>query len=59
MVALKRKEIRFHWNTICQTAFDRLKHAFIIALVLAPFDWKNEIILKIDASDYVFAGVLF
>jgi hypothetical protein len=38
MVALTRKEIRFHWNTACQTAFDRLKHAFTTAPVLAPFD---------------------
>jgi hypothetical protein len=59
MVVLTRKEIRFHWNTACQTAFDRLKHAFTTAPVLAPFDWKKEIILKTDASDYVFAGVLF
>jgi hypothetical protein len=58
MVALTRKEIRFHWNTACQTAFDRLKHAFTTASVLAPFDWEKEIILETDASDYVFAGVL-
>jgi hypothetical protein len=58
MVALTRKEIRFCWNTVCQTTFDRLKHAFTIAPVLAPFDWKKKIILKTDASDYVFAGVL-
>jgi hypothetical protein len=58
MVALTRKEIRFHWNTACQTAFDRLKHAFTTAPVLAPFDWEKEIILETDASDYVSAGVL-
>jgi hypothetical protein len=58
MVALTRKEVRFYWNTACQTAFDRLKHAFTTASVLAPFDWKKEIILKTDASDYVSAGVL-
>jgi hypothetical protein len=38
MVALTRKEIRFRWNTACQTAFNRLKHAFTTAPVLAPFD---------------------
>jgi hypothetical protein len=38
IVALTRKEVRFHWNTACQTAFDRLKHAFTTAPVLAPFD---------------------
>jgi hypothetical protein len=38
MIVLTRKEIRFHWNTACQTAFDRLKHAFTTAPVLAPFD---------------------
>jgi hypothetical protein len=38
IVALTRKEVRFHWNTACQTAFDCLKHIFTIAPVLAPFD---------------------
>jgi hypothetical protein len=58
MVALTRKKVRFYWDTACQTAFDRLKYAFITAPVLALIDWKKKIILKTDASDYVFAKVL-
>jgi hypothetical protein len=38
MVALTKKKVRFYWDTAYQTAFDRLKHAFTIASVLAPFD---------------------
>jgi hypothetical protein len=38
IVALTRKKVRFYWNTACQTAFDRLKHAFTTAFILAPFD---------------------
>jgi hypothetical protein len=38
MIALTRREVRFHWDTACQTAFDHLKHAFTTASVLAPFD---------------------
>jgi hypothetical protein len=38
MVALTKKEVRFHWNTACQTAFNRLKYAFTTAPVLALFD---------------------
>ncbi|CAJ2512148.1 Uu.00g051630.m01.CDS01 [Anthostomella pinea] len=58
MVALTRKGMHFHWNPAFQTAFDRLKHTFTTAPVLAPFDWKKEIIIETDASDYVSAGVL-
>ncbi|CAJ2502650.1 Uu.00g100440.m01.CDS01 [Anthostomella pinea] len=58
MVALTRKGMRFDWNPACQTAFDRLKHAFTTAPVLAPFDWEKEIIIETDTSDYVSAGVL-
>jgi hypothetical protein len=25
MVVLIKKKVRFYWNTVCQTAFDRLK----------------------------------
>jgi hypothetical protein len=59
IVNLTRKEVRFLWDQTCQSAFEKLKQAFVNASVLKPFDWEKDVIVKTNASDYVFAEVLF
>jgi hypothetical protein len=58
MVALTKKGVPFVWDKSRQLAFQRLKDAFVDAPILRPFDWKKDVILETDASDYVSAGVL-
>jgi hypothetical protein len=58
MVNLTKKGVQFLWNKSCQSAFKRLKQAFVDAPILRPFDWEKDVILETDASDYVSAGVL-
>jgi hypothetical protein len=58
MVNLTKKGVQFLWNKSCQSAFERLKQAFVDAPILRPFDWEKDVILETDASDYVSAGVL-
>ena len=48
----------FQWSTECQEAFEDLKRAFTTAPVLAHYDSKLETCVKIDASDFIVAGVL-
>jgi RNase H-like domain found in reverse transcriptase len=43
----------FTWGTAAESAFQELKKKFTIALILATFDPERQIILEIDASDYV------
>jgi hypothetical protein len=58
MVNLTKKGVQFLWNKSCQSAFKRLKQAFVDAPILRPFDWEKDVIMETDASDYVSAGVL-
>ena len=46
-----KKEQPFYWGKKQQDAFHGLKKKFILAPILASFDPKKKIILKIDASD--------
>jgi hypothetical protein len=39
-------------------AFDTLKATFTSAPILACFDWEYDIIVEMDASNYISAGVL-
>jgi hypothetical protein len=41
-----------------QIAFDILKATFISAPILAHFDLDQDVIIEMDASDYVSTGVL-
>jgi transposase InsO family protein len=55
---LTRKGVPFAWSMEQQTAFDTLKATFTSAPVLARFDPDRDVIVEMDASDYISAGVL-
>ena len=48
----------FQWTPEAQTAFERLRDAFSIDMILAHFDFNKATVIEVDASDYVVAGVL-
>ncbi len=50
---LTRKDTSFVWNKVCVQAFDDLKKQVSSISVLRHFNSKWQIILKINASDYV------
>ena len=50
LVRLTRKDVKFDWNSQCQTAFETLKSALASDLVLAFPDFSKEFILQTDAS---------
>jgi hypothetical protein len=55
---LTHKGVPFAWSTEQQMAFDTLKATFTSATVLACFNPDRDVIVEMDASDYVSAGVL-
>jgi hypothetical protein len=55
---LTRTGVPCAWSTEQQMAFDTLKATFTSAPVLAHFDPHRDIIVEMDPSDYVSAGVL-
>ncbi len=50
---LTRKNISFVWNKVCVQAFDDLKKQVSSVSVLRHFNFKQQVILEINASDYV------
>jgi hypothetical protein len=50
--------VSFRWTEEEQSAFEKLKDAFISDPVLAQFDPDRETVLETDASGYVVAGCL-
>ncbi len=50
---LTRKNTSFVWNEVCVQAFDDLKKQVSSISILQHFDFKQQAILEIDASDYV------
>ncbi len=50
---LTRKNTSFVWNEVCVQAFDDLKKQVSSTSVLRHFNFKQQIILEINASDYV------
>ncbi len=50
---LNRKNMFFVWNKVCIQAFDDLKKQVSLISVLRHFDFKQQAILEINASDYV------
>ena len=58
LIALVRKDILFKWTEECQKSFELLKERFTTALILVHFDSIKEIIVKTDASDWVFTEIL-
>ena len=58
LIALVRKDVLFKWTEECQKSFKLLKERFTTALILAHFDSTKEIIVKTDASDWVFTEIV-
>ena len=58
LIALVRKDVQFKWIEECQKSFELLKKRFTTAFILVHFDSIKEIIVKTDASDWVFTGIL-
>ncbi len=50
---LTRKNTFFVWNEICIQVFDNLKKQVSLISVLRHFDLKRQVILKINALNYV------
>jgi hypothetical protein len=55
---LTHKGVPFAWSMEQQMAFDTLKATFTSAPILARFDPDRDVIVEMDASDYVSTGVL-
>jgi hypothetical protein len=55
---LTHKGVPFAWSMEQQMAFDMLKTTFTSAPILACFDPDQDVIVEMDASDYVSTGVL-
>ena len=59
MNKLAIKDVLFQWIEVCDKVFHFLKERIITVFIFRYFDRNKEIILKIDASNYVNEGVLF
>ena len=55
---LTRKDVKWRWEEEEQTAFDKLKKAFTMRLVLIAPDLNKEFRVEADASNYATGGVL-
>jgi hypothetical protein len=58
LIKLIRKNVLFNWNESCKAAFELLKRTVIEASILVHFDFKKQIYIENDSSDFVFAEVL-
>ena len=52
------KGLCFNWTADCQVAFDRLKSAFMSALVLMHYNPENPTVVETDGSEYAIAAIL-
>ena len=48
----------FHWNELCQSAFDELRRCLVSSPVLAYPDYSKCFVLDTDASDVGIGAVL-
>jgi RNase H-like domain found in reverse transcriptase len=55
---LIKKNKTFAWTKNEETAFKKLKRRFSEAPILAIFDLKEHIVLKIDTSDYTIGAYI-
>ena len=55
---LTPNDTSFVWSLACSDTFQQLKKAFETAPALMKFDSNKQIVVELDASDYVTAGVL-
>jgi len=58
MNVLTRKNMKWRWGGEEQAAFDELKKAFMMRLVLAAPDLDKEFRVETDTSNYATGGVL-
>lgn len=58
LTELTRKNAQFRWNEQANTAFEKLKKAFITAPILIQFNPDRETVLSTDSSGYCTGGVL-
>lgn len=56
--SLVRKDTKFDWTDGAETAFVRLKEAFVTAPLLVQFDSERETIVETDASTWCIGGTL-
>ena len=59
MIVIVKKNTTFYYNPQCQKFFEMLKVHFIIASILAHFDFEKEYILETNSSDNISAKILF
>eukprot|EP00731_Ephydatia_muelleri_P019301 Em0012g126a len=55
---LTEKNNMFHWNELCQSAFDELRRCLVSSPVLAYPDYSKCFVLDTDASDVGIGAVL-
>ena len=58
LVQLTQKDAPFIFNNNCIETFKELKNWFISSLILYHYNLDLELILKINASNRVIAGIL-
>jgi hypothetical protein len=58
LIKLTRKDVLFIWNKACKAAFELLKRTIIEASILTHFDFKKQICIKSDSSNFVSAKIL-
>ena len=55
---LSRKGVVWDWTPACEAAFQHVKHAIANANCLAPLDFSYPLVIRSDASDFGYGGVL-
>lgn len=58
LTQLLKKRVEFHWNSICQEAFDAIKKSLCSTDVLAFPDFAREFMVHTDASKHSLGAVL-
>ena len=58
LTSLTHKDKKFVWNPEAQKAFKELKQRFTESPILAFFDPEREVVIEMDASDHIIAGVI-
>ncbi len=59
LTRLIRKDVLFVWIQKCQIAFNILKKVFTFKIILHHYNSDHKIVIKLNASNYVFEDILF
>ena len=59
LTLLIRKDVLFVWFQKCQIAFNTFKKVFTFKIILCHYNSNHKIVIKINASNYVFKNILF